>query len=382
MTIIAAIVTMGGIALLSMAATLALVPALIKTAHRFGIISAPGGHSNHTNPTPLLGGLAVYLPFSLVFLVFLALAQDGAAPEAKTDYAQSLALWIGATWMLVLGTIDDKVSLGWKLKLAGELVGIAILIIGGHTVGSATVPFFGLVHFGWWGMPIFALAVLAITNAINLIDGVDGLAGGICLFAALVSGVIGYAKADYITAAVCFAATGSLLGFLRYNFPPATIFLGDGGSLMLGFVLGALATSSAAVSPGQRSGTLIMVAAPFLPFGIALLDVILAIVRRSLSGRNIFSPDKEHLHHFLMEQIGRPREVVLILYGVSLLLSAITLTLVLAPSNDQVTALLSVAGLLVLVILGVVIRRYIKVRLPAIMEERRRNGHKPPNGDG
>lgn len=374
MTPFLALIVLAVVAVFGLVTTLALVPALIRKAHDFQLICTPGGHSNHQRPTPMLGGMAIYLPFTVTFVAFFLLGTMDLVRLQGITGGQAVSLFLATSWILVLGTIDDRVSLGWKKKVLGEVAGVAILVIGGHTIHNATIPLIGHVEFGWLGIPLFGLAVLAITNAINLIDGVDGLAGGICFFAALVSAIIGYHKADYLTATMAAVIAGSLLGFLRYNFPPASIFLGDAGSLMLGFLLGTLATSSAAMSPGQRSGTMVMVLAPFLPFGIAILDVILAILRRSLSGRNIFSPDKEHLHHFLMEKIGRPRTVVLILYGFSLLLSAMTLTLILAPASPFFTGFMVAAGILILVVLTVLVRRYTLDRLPVVLRERR-NGH-------
>lgn len=365
-----AITVMAALALLGLGLTYVLIPPIKRLARKHSMVSSPGGHSNHQHTTPVLGGLAVYIPFAVVFLGIHLLAWTGTISLGATDPAHSLSLFIATSWIMVLGTIDDKISMGWIKKLAGELVGVGILVVGGHTIANATIPFIGPVEFGWVGVVLFALAVLAITNAVNLIDGVDGLAGGICFFAALVSGIIGFIKADYITAAMGFVIAGSLLGFLRYNFPPASIFLGDGGSLMLGFLLGALATSSAALNPGQRSGTIIMVLVPLLPFGIALLDVILAIIRRSLSGRNIFSPDKEHLHHFMMEKIGHPRKVVLILYAFSLLLSVLTITLVLAPRNLFITSFMMVSGVIILAVLTILVRRYTIDRLDDMLAER------------
>lgn len=374
-----ALIILAVVALFGLVTTLGLVPILIRKAHDYQLICTPGGHSNHQHPTPLLGGLAVYIPFAVTFAVFYLLAQAEVMSLAGITGRQAVSLFLATSWIMVLGTIDDKVSLGWKKKVLGEVLGVVILVLGGHTIHNATIPLIGHVEFGWLGIPLLGLAVLAITNAINLIDGVDGLAGGVCFFAAVVSAVIGFCKADYLTATLGMVVAGSLLGFLRYNFPPASIFLGDGGSLMLGFLLGTLATSSAALSPGQRSGTFVMVLAPFLPFGIALLDVGLAILRRSISGRNIFSPDKEHLHHFLMEKIGRPRAVVLMLYGFSLLLSAMTLTLVLAPASPFFTGFMVTAGLVILVVLTILVRRYTLDRLPVMLRERQNNHHPGPD---
>jgi UDP-GlcNAc:undecaprenyl-phosphate GlcNAc-1-phosphate transferase len=241
------------------------IPALRRVALNYDVVSAPGGRRSHNKPTPLLGGLAIFLPFAAVFITFFILTITEQIVLNQPTKVQMLALFIGTTWILILGTLDDKAHLGWRLKLAGQGLGAAILVLGGHNIVRATLPFIGPVEFGWYGIPLFVLAVIAITNAINLIDGMDGLAGGICFFAALTSAVIGIAKGDIFTATVGFTIVGSLLGFLMFNLPPASIFMGDGGAMMMGFLLGTLATSFSAISPGQRLGTSVMILAPFLP---------------------------------------------------------------------------------------------------------------------
>ncbi|WP_167590605.1 MraY family glycosyltransferase [Oceanidesulfovibrio indonesiensis] len=286
------------------------------------------------------------------------------------DYSAILSLFLGTTWIAILGTLDDKIHMGWRLKLAGQIIGVAILLVGGHTLKNASIPLLGLVDFGWSGAIFFALSVLIITNAVNLIDGLDGLAGGICFFAALVSAVIGVFKADIFLAVIGFGISGGLLAFLRFNFPPASVFMGDGGSLMLGFLLSTLATSSVATSPGQRSGVFTMILLPFLPFGIALLDVSVAIVRRGVSGRCIFHPDTDHIHHRLMDTLGRPRRVVAVLYLFSALLSAITLTMVLGPQHQFYRVYVVFMGVVALGLVILLLRLYTREGLPQILGNR------------
>jgi len=359
-----------GLGLLGYFVTYLLVPRAKVLARHYRIVSHPGGHSRHARPIPMLGGSCIYVSFAVAFVLYFIWDLIAGPPDPRPDRAQMLSLFLGATWITVLGTMDDKVRMPWKVKLLGEIGGVAILLLGGHGLHSATIPFVGLVSFGWWGVPIFALVVLTITNAINLIDGIDGLAGGICLFAALVSGIIGLAKGDMFTASIAFAVSGGLVGFLRFNFPPASIFMGDGGSLMLGFLLGTLATSSAAPASGQRSGTMVMLLAPFFPFGIALLDVMLSIVRRAVAGQKVFLPDTNHLHHRLMETIGRPRMVVSILYSFSALLSAMTLTLVLGPRQQFFTAYVVLSGIVLVALVVMVLRLYLNEGIPRIIQNR------------
>lgn len=357
----------GGIGFLT---TLCAVPLVKRLAERFDIVSYPGGHSCHARPVPLLGGAAMLLGVLMAWVFFRLLLQGDMGKGLHPGAWQMGSLVLGSIWMCALGTLDDKLHLGWRRKLLGELVGVGILLAGGHTITVATIPFVGPVHFGWMGAPLFALMILTITNAVNLIDGIDGLAGGICFFAALVTGVIGLAKGDLFAATTGFGVAGAVLGFLVFNFPPASIFMGDGGSLFLGFLLGAMASSSAATTAGQRSGALVMLLAPFLPFGIALLDVALSIMRRGLSGRRIFLPDTDHLHHRLMETVGHPRGVVAILYSFSALLSAMTLTLILGQKADYFVGYIVLSGLVLLGLMVLVLRLYMREGLPSILENR------------
>ncbi len=334
------------------------MPFFSRMAHRHDILAYPGGRKIHEDPTPLLGAAAIFFPFICIFWPFFALVKLGYIVLAVPSTPQMLSLFFGAFWIFVLGVIDDKFGLKWKQKLVGQVLGVLILISGGHTVHTATLPLLGAVDFGLLGPIVFGLGILAITNAINLVDGLDGLAGGICFFAALTSGIIGYVKGDIFTAVIAFTFSGALLGFLRHNFPPAAVYMGDGGSLLLGFVLGTLATSSAAAFPGQRAGTMGMLIAPFLPFGIALLDVLLAIGRRWVSGRKIFWADSDHIHHRLMDKFRHPRRVVAILYSFSALLSALTLCLTLGPNHAAIRVFVVTSSFILVVVVVLLLRLY------------------------
>lgn len=352
--------------------TMCAIPLCKRVAERFDIMSYPGGHSSHHKPIPLLGGAAMLLGVLAAYVFFQIILSNQPWGMQHPRFWEMTSLMVGSAWMCVLGTLDDKLHLGWKKKLLGELLGVGIIIAGGHTLSKATIPFIGLVDFGWMGAPLFALMILTITNAVNLIDGIDGLAGGICFFAALVSGIIGMDKevGDIFTATMGFGIAGAILAFLVFNFPPASIFMGDGGSLLLGFLLGTMATSSAATAPGIRSGAMIMLLAPLLPFGIALLDVLLSILRRGISGRRIFLPDTDHLHHRLMEKVGRPRAVVAILYSFSALLSAMTLTIILGDATEFFSVYVLFSGLVILGLVVMVLRLYMRDGLPTILENR------------
>src|SRR6202023_4148786 len=167
---------------------------------------------------------------------------------------------------------------------------------------------------GWAiGLPITVLWVIGITNAFNLIDGLDGLAAGSALFSTLVVFVVAIFSGSSLVSLLTIALAGAILGFLRFNFNPATIFLGDCGSLFIGFILSALALEGAT----QKAPTVIAVAIPVVSFGLPILETTLSILRRLISGRPVFTADREHIHHKLLQHGLTHRQVVIVLYGVS-----------------------------------------------------------------
>lgn len=334
------------------------LPLVRKVALQNGIVAVPGGRRNHQKPTPLLGGLVITIPFALVFLAFYLFFASQDSQITRPTSMQMLSLFLAGCWIALLGIFDDRHRLRWRQKIAGQLLGAAILVSGGHGIHVATVPWLGTISFGWIGIPIFGLVILIITNAINLLDGLDGLAAGICFFAALTCSVIGYWKGDLFTAVISASIAGSLLGFLFFNFPPASIYLGDGGSLFLGFVLGTLAVSGAAPFPGQRPATLGMLFIPFLPFTAALLDVVVAVVRRWFTGRKIYLPDSDHIHHRLMEKFEKPRAVVAIFYAFSAILTVMTLIIAIDPESEASRSAFVLIGVVLVAIFVGLLRLY------------------------
>jgi UDP-GlcNAc:undecaprenyl-phosphate GlcNAc-1-phosphate transferase len=357
-------------ALFGLVVTYLLIPIVKKVAINNDIIAYPGGRRNHQEPIPLLGGLAIFCPLIIVFLCLFVLDVFGQTTYSNELHFKLVSLFLGSSWILMLGTIDDKMKLSWKKKLGGEIFGILILLWGGHTVGSTTIPFWGPVDFGFFGYLILGVSVLIVTNAINLIDGIDGLAGGVCLFAAITSGIVAFFKNDLVTSVLVFTLAGSLAAYLKFNFHPASIYMGDGGSLTLGFFLSVLATSNMAMFQGQRSGTMSMIIAPMLPFGVALIDVALAVFRRWISGRKIFLPDADHLHHRFMEVFGRPRLVVGIFYIFSAIFCVITISMVLVPDSNYLYEAICFSCFVLIVSMTFVLRLYRIDMLPSIIKNR------------
>src|SRR3981081_44167 len=197
--------------------------------------------------------------------------------------------------------------------------------------GDHTLPWFvGLAFTIVW--------VLAITNAFNLVDGLDGLAAGSALFSTLVAFVVALLNGPSLVTVMTIALAGAILGFLRFNFNPATIFLGDSGSLFIGFLLSALALAGA-----QKAPTFVAVAIPVVSFGLPILETLLSIMRRLISGRPIFTADREHIHHKLLQMGFSQRQVVIVLYAVSALFAMLSLFL-LWPTGSTMGLVLAVVG--------------------------------------
>ncbi|GFR35958.1 hypothetical protein TCEA9_17700 [Thermobrachium celere] len=222
---------------------------------------------------------------------------------------------IGATIIVIMGIIDDKKELKPKVKLIFQILASLILIAFGIKVNYITIPLLpgtGSFYVGWLGIPITVLWVVGITNAVNLIDGLDGLACGVCSIAALslfgVSMISGRVTAGILS----LILSGACLGFLYYNFNPASIFMGDTGSQFLGFTLAAISIQGAI-----KSAAAVAVAVPILALGLPIYDTLFAMIRRKINNRPIMEADKGHLHHRLLALGYSQRQVAIILYIVS-----------------------------------------------------------------
>ena len=219
-------------------------------------------------------------------------------------------------WLSRIGLLDDLFDLRAWIKLLGQLAAAGLACVGGVRILSIG----GAPTDAWWNIPLTILWLLACMNAFNLVDGLDGLAAGVGLFATLTVFAAAMMQHNMVLAVATFPLAGALLAFLCYNFNPATIFLGDSGSLLIGFLLGCYAAIWS-----NKSATLLGMTAPLMALSIPLLDVALAIVRRFLRHQPIFAADRGHIHHRLLDRGFTPRRVVLVLYGLCGLAAAFSL---------------------------------------------------------
>lgn len=284
-----------------------LTPLFKRLARSKGIVDEPNARKVHNSSTPLLGGAAVYLAFwSGVGILLLF---NGGGEEI-------LGLFLGSTLITFLGLYDDIKGLSYKAKFAGQFAAAFILLAYNIRIEFITFPFQEIVFLGTFMVPLTLLWVVGITNAVNLIDGVDGLAAGVSVIAGVVVFSLTWGEFPYITILVLILA-GAALGFLPHNFYPARIFLGDAGSLFLGFMLAAFSIMGVA-----KQATLTTLIVPVLVFGLPIADTFFAIWRRYRSRRPLFQADKGHIHHRLMALGLTTRQTVVILYLISVYFGA------------------------------------------------------------
>ena len=287
--------------------SLAVTPLAIKIAPKIGAVDVPkDGRRMHKRAIPRFGGMAIYIATMATLLIF------------GDDHGKLVPVMIGGTAIYILGIVDDFKNLNAKLKFGLELLIATLMYAMGLRISLITNYFGeGSIVFGTTLCYIVTvLWIVGITNTVNLVDGLDGLAAGIATIASLCIAYIAYIHgSQYGMMTVCLAMValaGATSGFLPYNFYPAKIFMGDGGSLFLGFMIATLSV----VGPLKRS-TIIAVAVPEIVLGVPIFDTFFAIIRRWASGRPIMEADRGHLHHRLMDSGYGQKRAVIMLYGIS-----------------------------------------------------------------
>jgi UDP-GlcNAc:undecaprenyl-phosphate GlcNAc-1-phosphate transferase len=293
----------------------------------------------HGNPTPRLGGLAIAAAFYAPLLGMLAF-QSGVGALFLAQEHLAIGLILGGTAIVLLGLYDDLRGAGAQRKFAVQFAVAGLMYGLGFRIESLANPFGGPLHIGWFGLPLTLFWIVGIINAMNLIDGLDGLAGGVALVAVTATLIISVQQGNPLMTLFCAALGGSILGFLFYNFNPASIFMGDTGSMFLGFIL---ATTS--IQSNQKSSTAVAVLVPLTLLGVPILDTLLAISRRAMRGRPLFRADREHIHHRLLAIGLSHRQAVLVLYGCCVIFGVTALVLTVANSVLTTLTLILVAAL-------------------------------------
>lgn len=291
------------------------VPLVRKLAVKLDAVDYPSARRVNVVPTPRMGGVAMCcgLFAAVIFEVIgeLYLGWAGFYTHENASGINHLGVILGIAIVALTGAVDDVKSLRPKIKLGGQILGACVIVASGVLLHSIKNPFgLGFIEFGWISYPITVFYLIAFMNVINLIDGLDGLAGGIVAIASTFLFIIAFGKGLEETAMLSIILLGACLAFLRYNFNPASIFMGDSGSLTLGSMLAVISLMGV-----MRSPTFIVLAVPLVIAAIPIMDTTAAIVRRLWNHQPIQQADKKHLHHRLLEEGFSVRRAVLIVYG-------------------------------------------------------------------
>jgi UDP-GlcNAc:undecaprenyl-phosphate GlcNAc-1-phosphate transferase len=343
-----------------------LTPLVRRLAHHIGALDhALSSRKIHGRPIPRLGGVAMVLAFYAPLLGLL-LFHSGVSEMFLEEREKVIGLFVGGLAIALLGVYDDLRGAGAGRKFVVQFAVAGLMFGLGYRIEAVANPFGSELHLGWLSLPFTLFWIVGVINALNLIDGLDGLAGGVALVAVLTTFLCSLQRGHPLMVLFSGALAGAILGFLFYNFNPATIFMGDTGSMFLGFVL-----ATSAIQTNQKSSTAVAVMIPAIALGLPIIDTLLAMGRRALRGRPIFQADKEHIHHRLLARGLSHRQAVLVLYGFCVLLGAVALVLTYANSMQSAFLLLALG-----VIAFVALRTLGYMRLDRISDtatERRKN---------
>ena len=281
--------------------SLILVPLAKKIGLSLNIYAVENSRTVHQGKIVRMGGLAIFLAYMISLAIFV-----------KADYTWNGVL-IGGTIVFIGGLLDDIYDLKPIMKLAFQGIGALVaILLGKISLGAITLPFGISIDPGLLSFLVSFVWIVGVTNAINLIDGLDGLSGGICFIVLCTIGIIGYLMGRRDICVVCLILVGAILGFLRYNFHPASIFMGYCGALFLGFTIACISLM------GFKTTTFVTLALPILILFIPISDTLIAMLRRKLKGVGMMSADKSHMHHILMYRLKLGhRNAVLVLYVVA-----------------------------------------------------------------
>jgi UDP-GlcNAc:undecaprenyl-phosphate GlcNAc-1-phosphate transferase len=320
--------------LLAAAVSFLFTPIAKKLAVKFGAMDIPKDERRiHKKPIPRMGGLAIYLSFTILSLI------------SSHFNRQVLGMLIGGTIIVIMGIIDDIKSLRPIPKLLFQIAAAIVLILFGVSVKSITIPFVSenaSAATGLLDIPITILWVVGITNAVNFSDGLDGLACGISLISALTLFGVAIMSGRYTAMLLTIILSGACLGFLPYNFNPASVFMGDTGAQFLGFMLSAISIQGAI-----KSAAAVVVAVPILAIGVPIYDTLFAMVRRKINNKPIMEADRGHLHHRLLDLGFNQRQVVGIMYFISLLLGMTSLMAMRLSNRNSYALLIVVCAVII-----------------------------------
>lgn len=299
--------------LVALAVTFVLTPVVKNFAIRIGAVDKPDARKVHHGLIPRLGGLAIYVGFMVSVIATIGFTYE------------MVGIMVGATFLIAVGIADDVYSLPPKVKLLGQIIAAAIpVVIFNINIEWIDVPRLGIIYLPEIiSLPLTIFWIIGFVNTVNLIDGLDGLAAGIATIASIAIALLAFQMGQWVAAAAMIAMTGACLAFLQYNFNPAKIFMGDTGSMFLGYII-----SAVSVMGTMKTVATAVLIVPLLALTVPITDTLLAIVRRKSSGVPIFSPDKNHLHHRLLAKGLNQKQVVLVMYALTAFFSCTALIVI------------------------------------------------------
>lgn len=300
--------------LAALVVTFLLTPAVKRLAWRIGAVDRPDARRVNTTAVARMGGLAIYAGFIASIAGTVGFAD-----------LEMQGLCIGATFLIIVGVLDDKYSLPPKVKLVGQIIAAAIFVVlfGVH-IDWLRLPLVGYFYLpDVISIPLTIFWIIGFVNTVNLIDGLDGLAAGIAAIASLAIAFLAFQMGQWVCAAAMVAMAGSALAFLQYNFNPAKIFMGDTGSMFLGYVIAAVS-----VMGSMKTAAAAVLIVPLVALSVPIMDTFMAIIRRKQAGVPVFSPDKRHLHHRLLAKGLTQKQVVLIMYALTAFFSGTALLVI------------------------------------------------------
>ena len=316
--------------LLAFLCTLLLMPLIIRYSHRKKWYDIPDKRKIHKGLIPRLGGVGIFSAVIIISVLSSVLHRFFTDSQGFFQF-RYLFILFGFAIVHYVGLYDDFRGLRALPKLLIQTLAGGVITWGGFLIETIPIPYLGVLRLGIIAYPVTILWLVGISNAMNLVDGMDGLAGGISAFAAFSMGIIAVLQGQMTTALLAFILFASIIGFLIYNFPPAKIFMGDSGSLFIGFALAVIPLMG--ISKAASISTLMI---PITLLTIPIIDTLAAIIRRIRQRRSIISPDKDHIHHKLLYMGLNEKKILLFTYSFCLYLSVIAITSVVLPKETNV----------------------------------------------
>lgn len=293
------------------------VPIVTRVARALRIVDAPGVRKVHQSPVPRIGGVPIVLA-TLALLIPVLVLDNTIGRAFREVHAELVVLLAAGVFMFLVGLVDDIRGLRARTKLVAQIAAAVAVCAVGVRIKVFSVGDWFEVDFGWLAWPLTIAWIVGITNAVNLIDGLDGLAAGIATVTCGVIATFAVYNGQVVMTALMLALLGSLTGFLFFNFNPAKVFMGDSGTMFVGFLL-----AGSSVLCAAKSSALVGLAMPALALGLPIFDTVFSVLRRVIERRSIFAPDRRHIHHRLLQMGLNQRHAVMLMYVVTLLVAGL-----------------------------------------------------------